>query len=123
MNANDDLTQSRELHGLSLPLEVIPSPSVAVTSVPKPPLGAEDKVYSPERQRDRVRLVVAVGLLAILGYLVIFATMEAASYPAHWTQTKEMLQILLPAVTGIIGTVIGFYFGSAAVGRGGPPDA
>ena len=45
------------------------------------------------------------------------------SYPALWAQTKEMLQIILPALTGIIGTVIGFYFGTAAASKGqGSPD-
>jgi len=29
-----------------------------------------------------------------------------------WTQTKEAFGIILPALTGILGTVIGFYFGN-----------
>ncbi|MBE7157750.1 MAG: hypothetical protein INR62_04840 [Rhodospirillales bacterium] len=123
MSKGEEIAKTDELHGVSVPFEVIPSTPVSTRDVLDKPVGAEDKSYSPERQRDRVRLVVAVGLLGILGYLVIFATIEAASYPAHWTQTKEMLQIILPAVTGIIGTVIGFYFGTAAVNRNNPPDA
>ncbi len=83
---------------------------------------AEAKAYSPERQRDNVRLIVACGFLLILGYLVVFSTVEAASYPDHWAQTKEMLQIIMPALTGIIGTVIGFYFGTAAAGQAKSPD-
>lgn len=79
--------------------------------------GLPAKPYSPERQRDWVRLIVACGLLLILGYLVVFATVESASYPSHWQQTKEMLQIILPALTGIIGTVIGFYFGTTAANQ------
>jgi len=30
----------------------------------------------------------------------------------HWEETKEMLQILLPAVTGLLGSALGFYFGA-----------
>ncbi len=102
--------------GVILPLDVVPTPSVrsltvAVQSETRP----GEKSYSPEKQHDYVRLTVTVGLLIILGYLVVFASIESASWPAHWQQTKEMLQIILPAITGIIGTVIGFYFGSAAV--------
>ncbi len=111
-----------ELHGMSVPFEVVPSPSTIKPEVHEAPLGAEDKAYSPERQRDRVRLVVACGFLIILGYLIVFSTVEAASYPAHWSQTKEMLQIILPALTGIIGTVIGFYFGTSTVNRGQSTD-
>lgn len=102
--------------GVILPLDVVPSPLQSRgleghRSVPS----LQPKAYSPERQRDWVRLIVACGLLLILGYLVVFATIEATSWPAHWSQTKEMLQIILPALTGVIGTVIGFYFGVTAV--------
>ena len=108
--------------GVILPLDVVPSPLHARSleshsSAPNP----QPKAYSPERQRDWVRLIVACGLLLILGYLVVFATIEATSWPAHWTQTKEMLQIILPALTGVIGTVIGFYFGVTAVANGNNP--
>ena len=105
--------------GVILPLDVVPSAVYPRnvenrSSAPNP----QPKAYSPERQRDWVRLIVACGLLLILGYLVVFATIEATSWPAHWAQTKEMLQIILPALTGVIGTVIGFYFGVTAVANG-----
>lgn len=109
--------------GIILPLDVVPSGAIqsgalpsAITHVP------EQEPYSPERQHDYVRLTVTVGLLAIFGYLVVFASIESASWPAHWQQTKEMLQIILPAITGIIGTVIGFYFGSAAANKADSGD-
>ena len=104
--------------GVIIPLDIVPSQerfAARTSSVPLEDLAS--KPYSPERQRDWVRLIVTCGLLLILAYLVVFATLESASYPAHWAQTKEMLQIILPALTGIIGTVIGFYFGTAAVSQ------
>ena len=122
MPGSGDPLGGEELHGVTLPLEVVPTPHFAVAPREQGQPTASDKVYSPERQRDNVRLVVTCGLLLILGYLVVFATLESASYPAHWLQTKEMLQILLPALTGLIGTVIGFYFGTTAVNRSKPPD-
>lgn len=104
--------------GLILPLDVTADTGSAISVSHG---GAASSItaasYSPEKQRDLVRLLVASGLLLILGYLVVFATVEASSYPAHWAQTKEMLQIILPAVTGILGTVIGFYFGTTAVNQ------
>ncbi|HLI77191.1 MAG TPA: hypothetical protein VKV02_09615 [Acidobacteriaceae bacterium] len=106
-----------------IPLDIVPSQRSAAARMHTAPL--EDlpaKPYSPERQRDWVRLIVTCGLLLILGYLVVFATVESTSYPVHWAQTKEMLQIILPALTGIIGTVIGFYFGTAAASQAGSQD-
>ena len=106
--------------GVIVPLDILPNDTrarpFAVAPAPLP-----NRPYSPEKQRDYVRLIVTCGLLLILGYLVVWATIESASWPAHWAQTKEMLQIILPAVIGIIGTVIGFYFGTAAVANNNQP--
>ena len=101
--------------GVILPLDVLPSPPARFNaSSHRLTTGPGEKPYSSEKQHDYVRLTVTVGLLAIFGYLVVFASVESTSWPSHWQQAKEMLQIILPAITGIIGTVIGFYFGSAA---------
>ena len=101
--------------GVILPLDVVPSPpATPIKAAAQWQSRASEKPYSAEKQRDYVRLTVTVGLLVILAYLVVFASIESASWPAHWQQTKEMLQIILPAITGIIGTVIGFYFGTTA---------
>ena len=106
--------------GVIIPLDIVPSdarvsPRVHTSHIDDLPA----KPYSPERQRDWVRLIVTCGLLLILGYLVVFATIESTWYRGHGQQAKELLQILLPALTGIIGTVIGFYFGTTAAGKPG----
>ncbi len=75
--------------------------------------------YNPEKRRDYVRLVISVGLLLILGFVVVWACVESASWKDHWEQTKEMLQIVLPAIVGLIGSALGFYFGSSGKGPGG----
>jgi hypothetical protein len=79
----------------------------------------ELETYNPEKRRDYVRLVVTVGLLAILGFVVVWSCVESASWKDHWDQTKEMLQIILPALLGLIGSALGFYFGSSGKGPGG----
>ena len=66
------------------------------------------------RAWDKVRQVVAIGLLVILAWVVVWSCIESASWKDHWAQTKEMLQTILPAITGLIGSVIGFYFGSGS---------
>jgi hypothetical protein len=68
--------------------------------------------YDQPRQWDLVRTIVTVGLLAMLGWVIVWASIESASWSNHWAQTKEMLLTILPAITGLLGSVIGFYFGS-----------
>jgi hypothetical protein len=71
--------------------------------------------YTPERQqqqRDWIRMIVTVSVLSIFAWVIVWASIESRSWPDHWNQTKELLQIVLPAVTGLIGSVTGFYFGT-----------
>ncbi len=82
---------------------------------PPPP---EPQLADVETRRDYVRLLVSSGLLAILGFVVVWSCIETASWPDHWEHTKEMLQIILPALTGLIGSVLGFYFGSGGKSGG-----
>jgi hypothetical protein len=68
--------------------------------------------YNQPKQWDFVRMMVTLGLLAMFGWVIVWASVESASWANHWAQTKEMLNLILPAITGLIGSVIGFYFGS-----------
>jgi hypothetical protein len=70
--------------------------------------------YDPEPRRDYVRAIVTIVLvLAFLG-LLIEACVASFATKDHWDQTKEMLQILLPALTGLLGSALGFYFGASS---------
>ncbi len=53
--------------------------------------------------------VVLAALLAFLGayfYLSVTTVDKEA-----WTRIKDAFQVILPVVTGILGTVVAFYFG------------
>jgi hypothetical protein len=75
--------------------------------------------YIAEKQQDYVRLTFTVGLLLMFAWVIVWASIESASWPSHWEQTKDMLQIILPALTGLIGSVSGFYFGSRSNSKPG----
>ncbi len=64
------------------------------------------------RRQDYVRASITGCFLLLLLILIVFACIEAASWPSHWEQAKELLQIMLPAITGLLGSSLGFYFGS-----------
>jgi hypothetical protein len=86
-------------------------PTTWNVSTPEPPR-IQLTAYIQEKQQDYVRLTFTVGLLLMFGWVIVWASIESASWPSHWEQTKDMLQIILPALTGLIGSVSGFYFGS-----------
>ncbi|MGC1781552.1 MAG: hypothetical protein WA708_03440 [Acidobacteriaceae bacterium] len=68
--------------------------------------------YNPQRQYDYVRMVVTVGLLALFGFVIVWVALKSSGSKDVWIQTKDMLQIILPALTALIGSVLGFYFGT-----------
>lgn len=67
-----------------------------------------NRQYDPEPRRDWVRAGITVFLV-----LTFIGVVGAALYAAHgdFDKTKEMIDKLLPALTGLIGTALGFYFG------------
>jgi hypothetical protein len=79
----------------------------------QPSPGAELEPYNPQRKQESVRAWVTGALLGALIALLFFAGIVASTgSKEHWDETKEMLQILLPAVTGLLGSALGFYFGT-----------
>ncbi len=68
--------------------------------------------YNPQRQYDHVRMLVTVGLLALFGFVIVWVVLKSSASRDVWIQTKDMLQIILPALTALIGSVLGFYFGT-----------
>ena len=77
-----------------------------------PLINPATKIYDPERQRDWVRSIttyVFIGIFAV----TIFGSMAIIIWDnTAWANAKEFLQIMLPAETALIGSVVGFYFGS-----------
>lgn len=69
--------------------------------------------YDPEPQREAIRGRIA--LAAFLTFAVAVAAYLMASIfssPQSWPQIKEAMAVILPAVTSVLGTALGFYFGS-----------
>jgi len=60
--------------------------------------------------RELVRTVLALAAFVLVALTVWWA--YAASQDGQWGAAKEWLQVVLPAETGILGSALGFYFGS-----------
>ncbi len=68
--------------------------------------------YNPQQEYDYVRMIVTVGLLALFGFVIVWVALKSSGAENVWKQTEDMLQIILPALTALIGSVLGFYFGT-----------
>ncbi len=69
--------------------------------------------FNPDETREKVRgrttlLACVVFLILVLIYLVS----AAKSGAMQWGHVKVAMQAISPAVTSVLGTVLGFYFGS-----------
>jgi hypothetical protein len=86
------------------------SPLTGFTQGPFDPKGN----WEPSEQADKLRIGItwlfSVALVIFLGVFLFCAF--TIQVPGTWTQMKEAFGIILPALTGTLGTVIGFYFGS-----------
>ena len=88
--------------------------------VPPPPLtvGSIDAVPAPilipykilERQ-DWVRSITTIAFVSVFGLTVILSFIMIY-LDRNWTNTKELIQTLLPAETALLGSALGFYFGA-----------
>ena len=69
--------------------------------------------YDPEPAREYIRGWITLAATCTFFFIVGFYLFESVhSQTAAWTQIKEAMQSVLPAVTSVLGTILGFYFGS-----------
>ncbi len=47
-----------------------------------------------------------------LAVVIAYLSFAASSIDTTWVRVKDAMQAILPAVTSVLGTVLGFYFGS-----------
>jgi hypothetical protein len=74
-----------------------------------------------EEIREDARRTIAIVLLGFLGLTLV------AAFVSLWTHTilvddlQGLATALIASVVGLVGTVAGFYFGSAGASGGAPP--
>ncbi len=57
-----------------------------------------------------MRAALALAFLAVFLLTIIFSFVNLGT--KDWSDTKDWLQLLLPAETALLGSATGFYFGS-----------
>jgi hypothetical protein len=66
------------------------------------------KPVDPEKVRYRLAVILAI---TFLGTIAV-GFWGALRGTATWDNVKEWLQAVLPAVTAVVSTAVGFYFGT-----------
>jgi hypothetical protein len=84
--------------------------------VPDPP----DVPFDVQAAMTRTRERLAYGLLALFALSIAAAVAYIST--SSWDNAKEFLQIALPAEIGLLGSVMGFYFGTEAAAGGDGGD-
>ena len=89
--------------------EPLGEPDLEVSSIAPP-----DKAVRERGTRllvvnqELVRAGLAVLLLMLVAAVVVIALIRAP----NWEAISELLNVALPALTGLLGSAVGFYFGS-----------
>jgi uncharacterized PurR-regulated membrane protein YhhQ (DUF165 family) len=58
------------------------------------------------------RDIILVGFFAVLLALTIVLVYLGSLSGQNWAQTMEWLQVILPVETVLLGSTVGFYFGT-----------
>ncbi len=68
--------------------------------------------YNPRKFHDMVRSVTNFSFIGIFALTIIASLYVVIWRGSDWTNEKDLLQLLLPAETALLGSAVGFYFGS-----------
>lgn len=87
------------------PDEVVAGPDLTVRDIGEPSWEAR-RAWQQELVRSGLALLFSAIFIGTIAYACWAATTH------HWPAAKELIQILLPAETALIGSATGFYFGT-----------
>lgn len=85
------------------------APNLAVFSAQPFEVAEYDPSRDRELMRGRIALAVSLTFLFTIGFFLFEASKVDET---AWKQVTEAMHDVLPAVTTVLGTVLGFYFGS-----------
>lgn len=93
-------------------------------AAPLTPVGAVVGPAEKPTFTDWARISLAGSLIAILAVLTLGTAWFVAVYPSKEPAIESFLKLVFTPIIGLVGSVIGFYFGSrAAAGAGSNSNA
>ena len=74
----------------------------------------EGKIYDPAPSRERLRGILALGVFLLLVATIGLILVPVAVGDKEWNEMEGAASSVLPAVLGVTGTVLAFYFAREA---------
>jgi hypothetical protein len=81
----------------------------ASANVLRPTFGVR---FDPEPRRESVRGIVALGSVVLFALVVLIVLCSVCFGHQQWTHLQGVTAAILPAVTSVTGSTVGFYFGT-----------
>ena len=81
----------------------------AVVDIIAPEYGA---IYRPSEDRERTRSLLALGALSLLALTICLVAVPIVAGIRTWSELEGMCASLLPALLTVVGSALGFYFGT-----------
>ena len=92
------------------PIEDVTLDLTPFVNVPATP-GLSPQARTIQEKQENVRGRLAQGLTIIFAVVLILPFVLHMFSPDSWDNAQEWLQVTLPAITGLLGSAMGFYFG------------
>lgn len=94
-----------------------PEAAGGVSHDPEPEAGPVARVPEPEQQRvakkrEDIRAWLAGGLTSLFIVMISAIFVSAVFGGEQWDRVQEFAQIAFGTVAGLVGSAVGFYFGS-----------
>lgn len=83
----------------------LPAADVYISSPPSP-------TFREPTFEDKARLYLAYLFVAIFALTILFACIAVLLNHNTWPNMKELLSVIMPAETALLGAATGFYFGA-----------
>ena len=68
--------------------------------------------YNPEPRRENIRGVLALGAFILFTMVIGVILISVAFGHRTWSDMEGVTAAVLPAVTTVVGSTVGFYFGA-----------
>jgi hypothetical protein len=65
-----------------------------------------------EHRQETARVWIAGGLLALLGIMMLATFLGIMIFGVSWDSIRDPVTYLVGVLVGLVGTVVGFYFGA-----------